>query len=104
MKPNRLPDGVREYFAKRGYHCLNEQYPNFGGIILSLRTDTGRQEAACYFAKPSLFHVVSSDELRRALEFLEDSGPQLRYAVTNSRFSFGADKLASEEGITPLSL
>jgi len=87
-----------------GYRCLNEQYPNFDGIIIYLGSDGGPQEIACYFAKPSRFYVVSSDELRRALEFLEESGLPLHYAVTNSRFSYGADKLASAEGVIPLAL
>jgi hypothetical protein len=102
MKTNGLnvPDLVRERFARLGYSSLQEEYPDFGGIILYLRTNGSQPEAAYYLEKRSTFEVVSSDELRNALEFSAGSGIPLRYAVTNSDFTPGAYKLAAEAKIT----
>ena len=101
MKTNDLnvPDCVRERFASLGYSSFQEEYPHFGGIILYLRTNGSRPEAAYYLEKPSTFEKVFSYELRLALNFLEGNGIPLRYAVTNSDFTPGAYKLAAEAKI-----
>ena len=101
MKTNdhKFPKSVLEYFAKLGYLHFQEECPNFGGVLLYLGTNGGRPDAAYYLPRSSAFEAVTSDELRRAIEFVEERGISLRYAVTNSRFSSGADKLAIEAGI-----
>ena len=101
MKTNghSVPDCVRERFARMGYSSFQEEYPHFGGIILYLRTNGSRPEAAYYLEKPSTFVKVFSYELRLALDFLEGNGVPLRYAVTNSDFTPGAYKLAAESKI-----
>lgn len=98
MKINgsNLPDSVRAYFTRRGYHLLREEPAPFGGIILYLRSARGAEAVAYYLTKRPSLEIVSSDELRRALNFVR---PRLRYVVTTSRFSAGAYQLAAEEGI-----
>jgi hypothetical protein len=95
---------VREYFARRGYRHFEEEYPDFGGMIVTLHKNGGRGEVAYYFGKPSIFEMVTTDELRYALECFERSGIPLRYAVTTSRFSPAAYKLADESRIIPVEL
>ena len=97
-----LPDSVRERFTTLGYRCLDEKHPGFGGIILFLHAQGGHEEAAYYIAKRSTFELVSSDELRRALEFVEERGSWLHYVVTASKLSPGASQLAIQAGISLL--
>lgn len=102
MKTNRpdLPDSVREYLVTRGYRQFQIEYPDFGGIILYLRTEGVGQEAAYYISKPSTIELVTSEELRRVPDLLEGSGIPLRYAFSTSPFSPGSRKLAAELGIS----
>jgi hypothetical protein len=43
--------------------------------------------------------VISSDELRRAQEFVERTGIELRHALSTSPFSAGARIFAASNGI-----
>jgi hypothetical protein len=102
MKPNRpiVPDCVRQYFIQQLSYCyLGEELPEFGGIIIYLRTKGGCEHAAYYLPKRSQFDLVFSDELRLALDFLGGTDIPLRFAVTNSDFTQGAHLLADREGI-----
>ena len=97
--PN-LPDSVREYLGTRGYRQFQIEYPDFGGIILYLRTEGVGQEAAYYISKPSTIELVTSEELRRILDLLEGSGIPLRYAFSTSPFSEASRELGKKHGIS----
>ena len=101
MKTDRLnlPDNLRTHLAGMGYRQFQEEYPDFGGIILYARKGGGELEAAYYISKPSSIELVTSDELRLVLDFLEESGIPLRHVVTSSPVSAGSRKLAEENGI-----
>jgi hypothetical protein len=101
MKSNQrnVPDTVREYLFKRGYRQFQVEYPDFGGMILYLPREGGKPEAAYYISRPSTTELVTSDELRRVLDFLEGSGIALHHALTTSRFSEGSRTLATKYGI-----
>jgi hypothetical protein len=94
----KLPDSVRTHFATLGYSYQNEEHPEFGGIVIYLQKGDGEQEAAYYISKPSTIELVTSDELRNALDYLSDI--PLRHAVTTSQFSHGFHELAAEYLIT----
>ena len=95
----QLPEGVRRHFANRGYHCLDEQQPEFGGIVLFLQRERGGQEAAFYISKPSAIELVTSDELSHVLDFLETRDIPLRHVVTDSPLSAASEKLTEKNRI-----
>jgi hypothetical protein len=92
-------DRVRQAFERREYHRIRKEYPYFGGAILYLCTKSNRVDGAYFIAKPSTLELVTSDELRLALDYLAGRGVPLRHAVSISQFSAGTHKLAEEAGI-----
>ena len=98
--PSQLPDNVHTHFAGLGYRQFQMEAPDFGGVLLYFRNEGSEPEAAYYISKPSAIELVTSDELRHALDFLEGSDIPLRYVVTTSPFSAGSHKLAGENRIT----
>jgi hypothetical protein len=101
MKTNslNLPDNVREYFVSRGYRQVQVEYPDFGGILLYLRKVGVEPQAAYYISKPSTIELVTSDELQRVLDLLEDYGIQLGHAFSTSPFSEASHQFAEEHEI-----
>jgi hypothetical protein len=88
-----MPDTVRDHFTSRGYSLLREEHPDFGGIIFYLQREGGNPEVAYYISKPSAIELVTTDELRRILDFLEERCIQLRHFVTASALSPATSEL-----------
>jgi hypothetical protein len=95
----RVSNELQDRFYELGYTMLNKQYPDFGGTIMFLQGETGELKATYCISKASVIELITSDELRRVLDFLEGSGTPLRYAITSSQFSHASHKLAREFGI-----
>ena len=93
-------DRVRQEFERQGYHHIRKEYPYFGGVILYLCTSANRVDGAYFIPKSSTLELVTSDELRLALDYVAEIGVPLRHAVSTSQFSAGTRKLAEEAGIT----
>ena len=88
-----MPNELREHFRELGYAILNELYPDFGGVLIYMQRESSQRKAAYYISKPSAIEFVTSDELRRVLDFLEGSDILLRYVLTTSPLSPASRKL-----------